>query len=170
LIFDDVFSGLDKATERIVFDRVFGRQGLIRLIGSTAVLSTHSVRHLPSADLIVALGRGGEVVQQGSYADLNAIDGYVQSLEVAAQSGAQPSDSPPTDSIKGSTPDAAESAAVDQTSSADGDLAVYKYYFAALGWARIAVLLLIFAVNSGSDVLLCTSTAVPSPQLSQQPL
>lgn len=41
-IFDDVFSALDKATERIVFARVFSKDGLLRRSGATVILATHS--------------------------------------------------------------------------------------------------------------------------------
>lgn len=41
-IFDDVFSGLDKATEQAVFTQVFGRDGLLRRNGTTVVLATHA--------------------------------------------------------------------------------------------------------------------------------
>lgn len=41
-IFDDVLSGLDSVTEEPVFQRVFGRNGLLRRIGATAILATHS--------------------------------------------------------------------------------------------------------------------------------
>ena len=41
-VFVDVFSGLDKATEQTVFERVFGREGLLRQSESTVILSTHS--------------------------------------------------------------------------------------------------------------------------------
>lgn len=41
-VFDDVFSGLDKATEQAVFEGVFGPNGLLRRFGCTAILTTHS--------------------------------------------------------------------------------------------------------------------------------
>lgn len=51
-LFDDVLSGLDADTEELVFRRVFGPDGLIKRRGATAVLCTHSVRHITSADHI----------------------------------------------------------------------------------------------------------------------
>lgn len=41
-IFDDVFSGLDKVTEQIIFTRVFGKDGLLRKNGTTVILATHA--------------------------------------------------------------------------------------------------------------------------------
>lgn len=45
-LFDDPFSGLDKATEQKVFERLFGRDGLLRQSDSTVILSTHSGKWL----------------------------------------------------------------------------------------------------------------------------
>lgn len=56
LVLDDIFSGLDADTEEQVFRQVFGLDGLLRRRRSTVVLCTHSVRHLPAADYIIALG------------------------------------------------------------------------------------------------------------------
>jgi ABC-type multidrug transport system fused ATPase/permease subunit len=41
-IFDDVFSGLDKVTEQIIFTRIFGKDGLLRKNGTTVILATHA--------------------------------------------------------------------------------------------------------------------------------
>lgn len=41
-MFDDVFSALDKTTERIVFARVFSKDGLLRRSRTTIILATHS--------------------------------------------------------------------------------------------------------------------------------
>lgn len=83
-IFDDIFSGLDGETEKQVFSRVFGPEGLLRRRNTTAILCTHSIRHMPAADHIIALGTDGRVVEQGTFADLNLNGKYVQSLGVMA--------------------------------------------------------------------------------------
>jgi len=41
-ILDDVFSALDGSTERIVSERTFGKNGLLRKLGSTVILVTHT--------------------------------------------------------------------------------------------------------------------------------
>ncbi|PTB69610.1 P-loop containing nucleoside triphosphate hydrolase protein [Trichoderma citrinoviride] len=81
-IFDDVFSALDKATERIVFARVFSKDGLLRRSGTTVILATHSVHLLPGADHIIALGTDGQVIEQGSFANLQETGKYIQSLDI----------------------------------------------------------------------------------------
>jgi ATP-binding cassette, subfamily C (CFTR/MRP), member 1 len=82
LILDDTLSGLDTDTEEHVFHWVFGPDGLIRRRNATAILCTHSVRHLPSADHIIALGTDGCLIEQGTFADLVANENYVHSLGV----------------------------------------------------------------------------------------
>ena len=42
---DDVLSALDKRTERIVADRMFGSEGIFRKYGSTVVLITHASQY-----------------------------------------------------------------------------------------------------------------------------
>ncbi|TVY83913.1 ABC transporter FUM19 [Lachnellula suecica] len=82
LIFDDTLSGLDADTEEKVFSRIFGPEGLLSRRNATSVLSTHTVRHLPSADHIIALGADGNIVEQGSFDSLVSNMNYVHSLGV----------------------------------------------------------------------------------------
>lgn len=42
MIFDDILSGLDKTTEQLLFQRVFGEQGLLRKLGVTVILATYA--------------------------------------------------------------------------------------------------------------------------------
>lgn len=85
-VFDDVLSGLDADTEEHVFSHVFGSDGLIKKRNATAVLCTHSIRHLPSADHIVSMGSNGTIVEQGTFMDLVANQKYVHSLGIRAKS------------------------------------------------------------------------------------
>lgn len=94
-IFDDILSGLDTDTEQAVFDRVFGQSGLLKQQNAIVVLCTHSIRHLPSADHIIALGSGGDIVEQGKFSELSKNGLYIQSLDVA-NDNASPNDSDET--------------------------------------------------------------------------
>lgn len=85
-IFDDVLSGLDTDTEQAVFDRVFGASGLLKQQNAIIVLCTHSIRHLPSADHIVALSAGGNIVEQGDFATLSKNGLYIQNLDISDDS------------------------------------------------------------------------------------
>ena len=91
LIFDDVLSGLDASTQEKVFNRIFGPLGMLQKRSATAILCTHSVRYLPSADYIIALGADGTLVEEGVFEDLVANKQYIHSLGV--QIGASDQDS-----------------------------------------------------------------------------
>ncbi|PHH92904.1 hypothetical protein CDD83_3735 [Cordyceps sp. RAO-2017] len=83
-LFDDVLSGLDATTGNQVFAHVFGPDGLLKRNASTVILATHAVHFLPYADHIVCVGPGGDIVQQGSFSELSAADGYVRKLDIAS--------------------------------------------------------------------------------------
>jgi ABC-type multidrug transport system ATPase subunit len=116
------------------------------------VLCTHSVRHLPAADYIIALNNGS-VAEQGTFAHLSTRAGYVQRLGVGLEQEGndvtaddEPSSCPehegqtragkqlePTilvDSTQLSTSIAPEVAAARQV----GDATVYKLYLKSMGW------------------------------------
>ncbi|KAI7461939.1 multidrug resistance-like protein [Hortaea werneckii] len=61
MIFDDVFSALDKRTAKNVFRKVFGPNGLLRRLGSTAVLVTQSSQHALFSDAVLMLSGDGLV-------------------------------------------------------------------------------------------------------------
>jgi ABC-type multidrug transport system fused ATPase/permease subunit len=145
LILDDVFSGLDADTEEQVFKRVFGPEGIVKRRQATAVICTHSVRHLPAASHIIALGINGRVVQQGSWDDLSTNDeGYVHSLGVKA-SGSDVSsehseskryivESRPDLLRRTTTASSVISEAADKARQL-GDRTVYKHYFRSMGYS-----------------------------------
>ncbi|KAI7217129.1 multidrug resistance-like protein [Hortaea werneckii] len=61
IIFDDVFSALDKRTAKNVFRKVFGADGLLRRLGLTAVLVTQSAQHASFSDAVLKLSGDGLV-------------------------------------------------------------------------------------------------------------
>ncbi|KAL3421008.1 hypothetical protein PVAG01_07453 [Phlyctema vagabunda] len=87
VLLDDVLSGLDRHTERSVFDGLFGVDGLFRtsLPDTTVVLATHAVRHLKFADHVIAMHPGGNGVDQGTLSELNDRGHVLQNPEHAAQ-------------------------------------------------------------------------------------
>ncbi|TWU72314.1 hypothetical protein ED733_000129 [Metarhizium rileyi] len=58
LILDDVFSGLDSRTTRVVLDRLFGENGHFRKQGYSVIVATHSRSVLPYMDNVVQLDDG----------------------------------------------------------------------------------------------------------------
>lgn len=139
VLFDDSFAGLDADTEDQVFRRIFGPDGLLRRRGATVILCTHSVKHLPAADHIVALGPDGRVVEQGSFDALVANESYVAGLGVRAGDGssssrnsrdnvdAAPEMMPPVER-SATTRSVAPTLAPDDRARMVGDRAVYRYY------------------------------------------
>ncbi|KAF3019761.1 hypothetical protein E8E14_010934 [Neopestalotiopsis sp. 37M] len=142
-ILDDVFSGLDADTEEQVFHRVFGPDGLLRRRKATVVLCTHSVRHLPAADHIIALGTNGTILEQGTFADLAMNDlGYVHSLGVKSSSSSastQENESEDSQRVRPSLSRRITAVSSIASAPADrsrqlGDRKVYKLYFKSMGY------------------------------------
>lgn len=142
LVLDDVFSGLDADTEERVFRQVFGTDGLLSRRQSTVVLCTHSVRHLPASDHIIALGNG-TVVEQGRFEDLMTGKGYVKRLglknssdsdALSQESGTKgsPGDSEPPSLHITATHATTGPPGTDEARRA-GDKTVYKHYFKSMG-------------------------------------
>lgn len=44
MLLDDVLSALDSKTEVMIIERLLGKQGLLRKLGSTVILVTHASR------------------------------------------------------------------------------------------------------------------------------
>ncbi|ROW02989.1 hypothetical protein VMCG_05737 [Cytospora schulzeri] len=152
-IFDDSLSGLDSVTEELVFKRVFGRNGLLRKIGATIILATHSgtdshVKRLPQADMILALDQNGKVVEQGKFTELNVPGNYIHTLQVKLQKEeATHDDEVVDDSHYNPQTHVPSSKAVIDNSRKSGDWAIYKYYARALGPWGIAMFVGLVAGN-----------------------
>lgn len=140
-VFDDVLSGLDADTEEQVFRKVFSADGLIRQRNATAVLCTHSVRHLPAADHIIALGPDGSLVEQGSFQELMANKSYVYGLGVKETGDANSEDRiTPVDKkvpiqpelVRALTTKTAVPTPADEPDRMMGDTTVYRHYFSRL--------------------------------------
>lgn len=141
LVFDDILSGLDADTEEQVFRHVFGPEGLLRRRNATVVLCSHSIRHLPVADHIIALGSDGTVVEQGSFRQLAANENYVQSLGVTESDEKSTIDDKMAVATETVQPPSASPVAVRAKDRAKdtggqermlGDFAVYRYYFSRI--------------------------------------
>jgi ABC-type multidrug transport system fused ATPase/permease subunit len=42
VVLDDILSAIDSKTETLVVERLFGKSGLLRRLGSTIILATHA--------------------------------------------------------------------------------------------------------------------------------
>ncbi|KAI1651140.1 putative ABC multidrug transporter [Daldinia loculata] len=142
LIMDDVFSGLDADTEDLVFQRVFGANGILKRRQTTVVLCTHSVRHLPTAAHVIALAPDGSVTEQGTFDDLMVNRSYIHSLGVKSSSASQMTsdkvesepDSPkPPHSPLGKIPILPPVLKITDKARLMGDKAAYMVYLKSIG-------------------------------------
>ncbi|KAK0120207.1 hypothetical protein ONS95_011613 [Cadophora gregata] len=155
LVIDDGFSGLDAETEEKVFSKLFGSSGLLKRIGTTVILVTHAVHRLPFADQILALDASGRMVEQGTFQELKAGGGYVDSLlqQVGERSrGEENTDIPDeVERIEKLASRAIDFETVDDEKTIhETEFATYKYYFESIGWRRSFLSLGLFLVASVS--------------------
>lgn len=142
-IFDDVFSGLDATSEKHVFDHVFGAQGLFTVGGTTVVFSTHAIRYLLFGDHIVVLGNSGNVVEQGTFQDLNAAPGSVRGISARFLTQKDSTNSAENGVAEQKTLGPQSSAVkieLEDKSRQLGEFSIYKYYFRAVGHWNTVVL------------------------------
>jgi ATP-binding cassette subfamily C (CFTR/MRP) protein 1 len=69
LLIDDMLAGLDNTTEKLVFDRVFGRAGLLRKSNATAILATHATYYARHADKVLVMSEG-RLLEEGTFQEL----------------------------------------------------------------------------------------------------
>lgn len=141
MIFDDVLSGLDNDTEAELFRRVFGPDGITRRRNTTVVICTHSVRHLPSADHIIALGADGTLVEDGSFEFLMSNNKYVQSLDVKLGGVVSATESETSSQKDIMPPPKPQSKAMEEAlndkSRQLGDFTIYKHYFSSVSTSSV---------------------------------
>ncbi|RDW82953.1 hypothetical protein BP5796_04444 [Coleophoma crateriformis] len=131
---DDVFSGMDASTEHLVFNRLLGPEGLLKVAGVTVVIATHAVNLLPSADYIIALGPKGDVVEQGTFEELNKSNGYVTSFKVKKiKADSSTTEAKQTSFRLGGDSRNSLDDAMDEKKRQLGDLSIYSYYFKSIG-------------------------------------
>ncbi|EED18831.1 multidrug resistance protein, putative [Talaromyces stipitatus ATCC 10500] len=134
VVLDDILSALDSKTERLVVDRLLGPNGILKKLGATVILVTHSTRHFQLADRIVVLSKDGTITEQGTFDALRAKDGFISTIGplTTERNSHQVSSEPSTKKrpkIKGVTQDD-----VTDLTRKTGDIAVYSYYFKSIGW------------------------------------
>lgn len=164
IILDDIFSGLDAETEDQVFQRLFGTEGLFRQMGTTVLLVTHAVHRLLYSDHVISLDSSGHISEQGHFTHLKTSGGYVQGLTAKLRSNDDPRASEqPKPTVTDTPPfkmDADEhEAQAEELNRQSGDFAVYRYYFASIGWTRnliFAIVVVLYGVASKMSQLLLT--------------
>lgn len=134
LVADDILSGLDSNTAQLIFDKVFGPDGLCKRHAITVVLATHAVKHLPAADHIIALDGSGRIREQGSFVELEGSKGYVHDLSIT---GTKAQSTEEEDIVKIAAPatEGDELVTAEQDlARRTGDMKVYGHYAKSIGW------------------------------------
>jgi ABC-type multidrug transport system ATPase subunit len=145
LLLDDVFSGLDAATENHIFCSLLGVTGLLREAGTTVVLASSSIKRVPYADHIVVLDEEGRLTESGSFGYLAEQSGYVSSFSLPAPNWDSTGETECFPKLKPSR------TAVLPVKKADwseenvhkhtGSLATYLFYIRAVGWIPTIIFL-----------------------------
>ncbi|KAJ6783186.1 hypothetical protein PWT90_07877 [Aphanocladium album] len=125
-ILDDVFDGLDAATETRVAHNLFGGNGILRAAGITSIVATHSRTVMAMAQTVTTLGTAGSIAT-------HEIHGQRESAEYIDESTEE--------FVNIANPEKEKDAAVNETSTTDseedlrksGDWNMYAYYFANAG-------------------------------------
>ncbi|KAK7428333.1 hypothetical protein QQZ08_005230 [Neonectria magnoliae] len=136
-LFDDILSGLDASTSRLVFQRTLGPQGLLARRNATVILCTHDERYLPFADDVLVISRDGSLTAQGTVEDL-MLAGRLQNGAKAAeyenlleQGKEEVLDYAPESEHSINTDDSTEARQQDGARQL-GDFSVYRHYFASM--------------------------------------
>ena len=137
---DNVLSGLDNHTERVVFNRIFGPNGYLRRMNAAAILVSNLPRQLEQADAIYELGHDGMLLHK-PYGNVAV---HLQGDQGAPEE-AESSDDYNTNVKKnhafGATALPRKNNAEEMKSRQIGDKSVYKYYAQSTGFVSCAIFL-----------------------------
>ncbi|KAL1635888.1 hypothetical protein SLS58_010056 [Diplodia intermedia] len=160
LVIDDMLSGLDNTTEGIVFSRVFGRNGLLRKMKCTTVLSTHSVRWAPQSDRVVVMS-DGRIIANRPYAELATSSAFLEAYELHSgdtESSASDFDGngPEGTSDENTLASASAEAVVEPEDGYDrraGDFRTLTYYLKLVGKKVVVTYLVLMTLAQVSNSL-----------------
>ncbi|KAG7047518.1 ABC transporter [Colletotrichum scovillei] len=138
LVLDDVFSGLDSSTEDIVFNNLFGNDGLLCHTDTTVILASSDSRRVPFADDVVLLNDEGRNIDNEAAVKVDRLTDSSRKLAstVASDSAALlpmiTTNDKPQATVLGLLEDQADSA------RQLGDWGMYSFYARAAGWFSLA--------------------------------
>ncbi|KAK6081153.1 ABC transporter [Seiridium cupressi] len=143
MIFDDVTSALDSRTLSAVVDNVFGRNGILRSKGMSAVLATHAVQILQLVDEVLLMGKDGKIIDSGTYEQLAEQHQYFVQRQVLDSS-----DSPGVveTPVQGKELEVSLGeyqtqlqTRVDDLRRRKGDWRSYGFYLGSMGWLNFSI-------------------------------
>lgn len=149
-VLDDILSALDKKTESIIAEKLFGAKGLFQNISATVIMVTHSskylyfpqsktanlicisVKYLPLAHQVIVIPSSpGQEIQHGEYREIQESKFLIGLAD--KESHEKPSDDTKAEQVLKSASELEESLEVQDLKRKTGDMAVYNYYFRSVG-------------------------------------
>lgn len=98
------------------------------------------VNRLVESDYIIALAKGGTILEQGTFYNLRSAGGYVQSLGIKDSDEHSDDDSSTESSYEEADRIQPEVEKADAEAIPPGDRTIFKYYFAAVGFTNLAII------------------------------
>ncbi|PSN69168.1 P-loop containing nucleoside triphosphate hydrolase protein [Corynespora cassiicola Philippines] len=152
IVLDDVFSGMDAETTKHISKSLFEMDGLLRTMGCTAILVTHSTSALQKMDKILTVGPEGTI----TYSDpCTPVEDKASSAYLAFER--RPSD---TIDIMGETK-SPQYVTITPTKTSDtenkdakrqsGDWGIYRHYILSVGWWLFTYLIGVHALCAALD-------------------
>uniref|UniRef100_A0A8H7N605 ABC transporter n=1 Tax=Bionectria ochroleuca TaxID=29856 RepID=A0A8H7N605_BIOOC len=132
LVLDDILGGLDPKTEQSLVNNVFGNEGFLRKHSMTALLATHSIRHVRRADHVIIMAQGGLLLSKAR--PVRSIPSNILQMKIFL--------APNVSEVQHES----QGEPVNQDMESDlsrrtGDFRLYLYYFKAIGWATSSIAL-----------------------------
>lgn len=149
LLLDDCLSGLDSKTARFVCETLFARSGLLRRLGCTVIVTTHSLRNFTEADLYVVLDGDGRVVERQGASEMS----HSRVSSPGDRKGLHHKQAEDQQEPVGSTtlqqgqqaPRVDTDLATDEASTRGGRKGVWRLYVNSIGWYYCSIYLLLNA-------------------------
>ncbi|RFU32078.1 hypothetical protein B7463_g4239, partial [Scytalidium lignicola] len=141
---DDVLSAVDPRTETLIVERLLGKSGLFKKLGTTVILATHAIRHLHLADTIIVLGADGRITENGSIDFLRSQSGFVSRLISHPEILQSKQDTEQRNATETSSDPKPRRETIRHEQLPDptrqiGDISTYKYYFNSIGWKLVFI-------------------------------
>ena len=155
LLLDDCFCGLDSKTEGLVFQRLFGLEGICKRLKYTVILVTHAKHHIGAADNKVVIDADGTIDNENTdgynFPD-RRISTHIASSEVEEDCSVSIAEDDKEHSNKFPAHNSASQSSTaadflkDESSRQNGDIAVLKHYLWNMGFLNLFIYLVL---NSG---------------------
>ncbi len=111
------------------------------------------VHNLPNSDYIIALGPGGRVSEQGTYEEVAATCDRFQGLQTYERDR---DDDPPRGDKADTAAAASRAELVEEEMQQAIDISVWRHYASALGWEKMALLVVFLVMESSFGAFRCT--------------